>query len=156
MASEINIKIGGRLYPIEQLINKSVYASKDAYLYRNTSGIDKPQFVVKKGLYIGKIFSWVQKNGQLYAMFNTTQPDILSKYPAGSFYVKFSDINESEIKQQGGKTSEEIQKEAEEKEKSENQTLTDKALESAKDIFKIGIVVYAGTKIITSLLGGKN
>lgn len=156
MSSEMNIKVGGRLYPIEQLINKSVYASRDAYLERNLTGLDKPQFIVKKGLYIGKIYSWVNKNGVLWAMFNTTQPGILAKYPAGSFYVKFSDIDETELKQQGAKTAEQIAKEEAEKEKSENQSLSDKALETAGDVLKIGILVYAGTKLIGALISGKN
>lgn len=133
--SILDIKIGGKLYPIESLINKTVYASKDTLLFKN--GYGEAPTKVNKGGVLGKVFSWINLNGQIYLMFNINKgSNLLKYYPAGSYYVKAADIDENTLKQQGTKTTEQETKEAENK----NKTTTDKIIEK---VFYLGLGVAA-------------
>jgi acylphosphatase len=150
--SAAQIKINGKLYPIEQLIGKIVFASKDTLLERNLTGKDKAEFQVKKGGSLGKIHSWVnnKNNGKVYAMFNTNAASILAKYPAGSYYVPFDAINETELKQQGAKTTEQVTEEEEEKKRNENLTFGEKIAESLQ---KGALYIFGGYVVIQVVKG---
>lgn len=152
------VKINGKLYSIDSLVGKQVFAAKQTYLYRNTSSQDlaAPAFVVAKGGNLGVIYSYVTAGGKVYLMFNTTSPAILAKYPAGSYYVPIEAIDENTLQQQGTKTYEQEKKAAEEKAAEENKSTTDKALDRVQTIVLTGVGIFVVGSIIKSLLGGKN
>lgn len=133
--SGVNVKIGGKLYPIESLLDKSVYARISTPLWISPG--NKSKYVINAGKYIGKVFSWVTRTDGIYLMFDWPKGSVyLKDFPLGSYYVKVSDIDEQTLKTQGAKDTETQQKEEEKK----NETTADKI---SKTVLKLGLGIAA-------------
>jgi len=144
------VKIDGKYYPVDQLVDKGVYAKTTTKLYRFFD--TKPEFQVAKGGYVGKVYSWISRTDGIWLMFETNSVQIREKYPTGVYYVKASDISDDALKEQGTKTSEQLK----EKEEEEQKSTTDKVLGTVKTIALGGVGIYAVTKLIGSFLSGGN
>lgn len=140
--SGVNVKIGGKLYPIESLLEKSVYARIKTPIWRYPSEKDgKSKYVFNPGQFIGKVFSWVTRTDGIYLMFEWSKGSpYLKDFPSGSYYVKVADIDENTIKQQGVKDAETQAKEEQEKQEKENETTADKL---SKTVLKLGLGIAA-------------
>lgn len=152
----VNVKINGKLYPIDQLVDKTVYAKKDTLLYRWPGDKSSAKLQVKSGGLIGKVYSWVTRTEGIYLEFYSNSSQILKDYPSGSYYVLVSDIEDKALNQQGAKTSEQIAKEEREKKENEGKTTTDKILDTGTKIALGAVAIYVGGSILKSLIGGKN
>lgn len=143
----VNVKINGKLYPLDQLIDKSVYASKSTFLYRNP-GDTTAKFQVAKGGLIGKVYTWSTRTDGIWLGFRTNAQQILKEYPTGWYWVKVSDIDENSLRQQGVKDSATVQKEQEEKQERDSMSFGDKALKTAQNIG----LAFVGAMIVKSLI----
>lgn len=98
-------------YSYDQLIDKTIYAQKDVKLYRLPEDNAAPIFTVKAGQPVGTLYSVLNpksgRSGQWLMFYDST---------ARAYYMPVTPntVNESELKKQGAKTTEQITKEAEE------------------------------------------
>lgn len=103
------ITVGGKKYTVNQIIDKSVVASKETKLYSNASGTGTVVGTVKAGQPIGIVYSYIKPNqassdGRSWLMFESTY----NKF----FYVPNEVVSGSGLKEQGIKTvTEEIKAE---------------------------------------------
>ena len=68
----------------DEVIGKLLIAEQDVPLYKYASAAAPVVGVVTKGSSFGPVYSWIQKNGQLYWMFDYTIPG----NPPGAYYAK--------------------------------------------------------------------
>lgn len=152
----IQVKIDGKLYPIEDLINKSVYAKTKALWYRYPEDPKSAKLASPAGSLVGKVYSWITRADGIYAMFNLSTGSIyLKDYPSGSYYVKLEDLSDQELKQQGVKTTKEAVKEETAKEEAANKTNTDKILDTAKQVALYGTIGIVVAIVLKSLIQNK-
>ncbi len=158
LPSLLNVKINGRLYPIEELIGKSIYARIDTKLYRGSgmfSGKYETPMTVKKGGFIGNMNSWVETpDGKVFFSFRITNPfsGLLKEYPSAIYYVLSTDIDERTVVEQGARTTEQVA----EDEKEEEKTTGDKILST---ITKLGFgiaAIYALTNLGKTAIQSRN
>lgn len=149
MASAANVKVKGVLYPIEQLLDKSIYANKTTLLYPYIGG--KPLLQIAAGNLIGKMYSWnTAANGDIYLNFYSSSSGIKNVYPGGYYLVKLSDINASDLNNQGAKTTQQKEEEDRKKAEDQNKSFSDKALEAGQKTLLTGAVIFAIAMIIKS------
>lgn len=139
-------KIANKFFSGSQIVDKSLYARRDITRTDWQNGT-KTETKLKKGDYVGKVYSWVTISGVLYFMLYTSSN---SNYN----FVPYSDYNFSlsAIEAQGGLTVEEEAKAKEEETKSTFQKILDElgltslsnTLKWALPTFLIG---YAGVKL---------
>lgn len=143
MAEIINVNIKGKLFPITQIIGKTIYAGNLTPLYPYIGG--KALFQVQPGNVIGTCYSWnTAGDGTIYLSFYTSSEAIKSKYTNGYYVVKLSDVNGDTLQKQGAKTTEQIEKEAADKDKS----FADKALETGTKVILWGAAIFAVAGIV--------
>lgn len=99
---------------LTQLFDKTLIANKDTPIYRYASLIlangkkQTPLKTIKKGEVIGVLFSTVEKGGEIWLMFK--EPKALGGRTYYTLY-KSGSLNIENLKQQGVKTDEQLQKE---------------------------------------------
>lgn len=153
--AEISVNIKGKLYPINQLIGKTIYAGNLTKLYPGADDTRKAYFQVPTGGIIGNMYSWVvASNGVVYLMFYTKNAAIGEKYGYTTdqklglkdtyYFAKLSDVNGDTLQKQGAKTTEQIEKEAADKDKS----FADKALETGTKVILWGAAIFAVAGIV--------
>ena len=103
------IKIGGKDYTTNQLLDKTVIAARDTKTYSNAKGINQVG-LVKAGQPIGKVFSYIKasspaSDGRAWLMFETSY----NKY----IYVPDESVSGTGLKEQGTKTVDQEVKEEE-------------------------------------------
>lgn len=147
----LQVKIGGKIYPITQILDKTVYAQRRTYLYEYPED-PKPKFMIEAGNSIGKVYSWLERTGTIWLMFNTNAANIKAKYTLGSFYVKLADVDESTLVKQGTKTTEQVIEEEKKKEEEKNESLTDKLLKTGTKIATGAIIALVGASILKSVI----
>lgn len=152
----VQVKIDGKMYPIEDLLDKSVYAKTKANWYRFPSDIKSVKLATPAGGLIGKVYSWVTRTDDIYAMFNIPKGSpYLKDYPGGNFYVRLQDISDQELKQQGVKTTKEAVKEEVKKEEAVDKTTEDKIFDFVKQYGLYALIAFAGVAIIKSVIAKK-
>lgn len=117
------IKIGGKTYSVDALLDKVLVASGPVAIYSG-SDFTKPIYIVKAGQSIGRIYSYIKPsaaNGGR-AMLSFDSPT--EKWPNGvpkSYYAGADNIDTTVLKDQGVlNLQEQVAKEAEEKLKNDS------------------------------------
>jgi hypothetical protein len=152
----VQVKINGKLYPIEDLIGKSIYAKSLANWYRFPSDPKSVKLASPAGTLVGKVYSWVTRTDDIYAMFEIPKGSIyLKDYPGGNYYVRLQDLSDQELKQQGVKTTKEAVKEEVKKEESADKTTEDKIFDFVKQYGLYALIAFAGVAIIKSVIAKK-
>lgn len=136
------ITIGGKQYTVNQILDKTVVASRDIKTYSRPGGTELG--VVKAGQPIGKVFSYIRSTsagtgGRPWLMFETTYNNY--------FYVPDDAVSGSGIKEQGGKTVEEEIQEEEDQKLKESSPMEYYFKKFAPKVL-LGVVVVAGTIIL--------
>ncbi len=154
MAGGVQVKINNRLYPLDDLLDKTIYAAKDTLLYRNP-GDTSAKFQVAKGGLIGKLWSWKTQPDGIWLGYYTNSLSIKKEYPSGYYWTKISDIDEDSLKQQGVVDSKTKEEERKKKEEEQNMTLTDKFFKEGKTVLFTGLGIYAGLQVVKMIIGNK-
>lgn len=110
------IAIGGKLYTVNQIIDKTVIASRETKAYSNNKGAGTVLTTIKAGQPIGKVYSYArpeQADGRSWLMFEST---------GGKFYwVPNEAVAGTGLKEQGTKTVvEEVKEEQDKKEREDD------------------------------------
>ena len=152
----VQVKIDGKLYPIEDLLDKSVYAKSKALWYRIPSEPKSAKLASPAGTLVGKVWSWVTRTDDIYAAFEIPKGSIyLKDYPGGYYYVRLQDLSDRELKQQGVKTTKEAVKEEVKKEEAVDKTTEDKIFDFVKQYGLYALIAFAGVAIIKSVIAKK-
>lgn len=135
----MNVKIGGKIVPVGQVYDKSLFATRPIKLYRRP---DSTQVVysVQSGEHVGIVYSHVMDGLSLWWMF-------YDKY-GKPYYARHEEnaFSWSALQQQGTQTAEEIVKENKPK------TPLDSIIEGVGTIVKpavIAIALYYAAKALT-------
>jgi hypothetical protein len=152
----VQVKIDGKLYPIEDLLDKSIYAKTKANWYRFPSDIKSVKLATPAGGLVGKVYSWVTRTDDIYAMFELAKGSpYLKDYPSGNFYVRLQDLSDQTLKDQGVKTTKEAVKEEIKKEEEATKTNTDKILETAKQVGLYAVIGFGIAIVLKSIIAKK-
>jgi hypothetical protein len=155
MATFPIVKFQGQAFPVEQILDKTLYSIARNNV-RRTPYIqdDNILFVSSPGQLVGVVFSWVVKENYLWWML--TDPKDKTK----SQWVRHSDTQFSlnALKQQGSKTTKEVEKEKkaeEDKDKTWSQRIAEMFGTTASTINKIlPPVIVIGSGILLWKLAG--
>lgn len=110
------ITIGGKIYTVNQIIGKTVVASRETKAYSNNKGAGAVVATIKAGQPIGIVYSYArpeQADGRSWLMFESNTGKI--------YWVPNEAVGATGLKEQGTKTvTEEIKEEQEAKQRAED------------------------------------
>lgn len=136
------INLGGKLYSINDVLDKTIIANKDTFIYRNANDTAKPIFTAKKGSNIGKVYSWVKPSE--YSSFTWLQFYDNTNRP---YYIRTDDAATNYLKDQGVKDTATVTKE----EAAASVSTRDFIAKNLKTIFIIGAVAFLLKEPISNL-----
>lgn len=144
------IKIGGKTYTVNQIIDKTIIAATDTKLYSGARSTATVVGTVKAGQPIGKVFSYLrpdQADGRSWLMFETSY----NKY----FFVPNEVASGSGLKDQGTLTLEEERKREEELRQKQNDPVGYYLKKYGLPVLLIGGGIYLAATYGKAFIQGK-
>lgn len=138
----MNVKIQGKIVPVGQVYDKSLFATKQIKLYRRQNS-PEVVYTVQPGGHVGVVYSHVMNGLELWWMFYDKN--------GKAYYAKHEDgaFSWQALQQQGTKTTDEIVKEQTPK------TALDSVLETASNLIKPAVIAIAAYYAIKAFQSDK-